>query len=466
MKHVTTPEMRFRAYSLRTFESLPAFSALSDEERFAIRVVSQVFPFRINNYVAEHLVDWSALPDDPIYQLTVPQRGMLKSEDYDRIAGLLRRDAPLEELREVVRAIRVRLNPHPAGQVSLNVPVFLDERLEGVQHKYHETVLFFPQSGQTCHAYCTFCFRWPQFLTDYEVRFSAPDSDQLNRYLELHQEVTDLLVTGGDPMIMSARAFGQYIDPILENPRHGLVTIRIGTKSLGYWPYRFVTDSDADDLLRVFERIVESGKHLAIMAHFNHPRELETPIVRQAIARIRNTGAEIRSQSPLVKHINDDAATWWAMWREQVRLGIVPYYMFVERNTGASHYFRVPLGRAWDIYRGAITQLSGLARTARGPSMSAAPGKIEIQGITEIKGEKVFVMRMIQGRNPDWVQRPFFARYDPDAAWINELEPAFGEKEFFFLPEMRARVAAAEAQETARAREAEMRDEERSFDTA
>lgn len=437
MTQRTTLTPKFRAFDEHNFEQLPGFSNLSADDHFAIQVVSRVFPFRLNAYVSDELIDWSDVPDDPIYQLTVPQPDMLSTEDFHSVADLLRNDAPQESLAATVRRIRSRLNPHPAGQVSLNVPQLDGEQLTGLQHKYRETVLFFPQGGQTCHAYCTFCFRWPQFLTDSDVRFSAPDSQQLVRYLAQHPEVTDLLFTGGDPLVMHANLFERYLSPVLENNPPMLETIRIGTKALGYWPYRFVTDPDADDLLRLMERVVSSGRHLAIMAHFNHPRELEPPIVHQAIARIRNTGAQIRTQSPVVRHINDSVVVWRELWRKQVNLGLLPYYMFVERDTGASQYFRVPLAQAWNIYRGAINGISGLGRTARGPSMSASPGKVEIQGITWINGEKVFVLRLIQGRNPDWVQRPFFARYDPEAAWLSELKPAFGEKEFFFEPEMR-----------------------------
>ena len=116
----------------------------------------------------------------------------------------------------------------------------------------------------------------------------------------------------------------------------------------------------------------------------------------------------------------------------QVKLGIGPYYMFVERDTGARNYFAVPLERAWQIYREAMQRVSGLARTARGPSMSASPGKVEVQGVTEIAGERVFALRFIQGRDPDWVQRPFYAKYDPEATWLDDLEPAFGDEKFFY----------------------------------
>jgi hypothetical protein len=120
------------------------------------------------------------------------------------------------------------------------------------------------------------------------------------------------------------------------------------------------------------------------------------------------------------------------MWRHQVQLGAVPYYMFVERDTGPKNYFEVPLARGVQIFRRAYRKVSGLARTARGPSMSATPGKVLVDGIITVGGEKLFVLRFIQARDPAWVDRPFFARYDPDATWLRDLRPALGEKEFFF----------------------------------
>lgn len=64
--------------------------------------------------------------------------------------------------------------------------------------------------------------------------------------------------------------------------------------------------------------------------------------------------------------------------------------------------------------------------------MSAVPGKVEVQGVADVQGEKVFVLRFIQARNPDWVQRPFFAKFDPQATWLDQLRPAFGAEKFFF----------------------------------
>ena len=427
----------FRAFTHSNFDAIPQIERLTDDQRFAVRVVAQVLPFRVNNYVVDQLIDWSNVPDDPMFQLTFPQRDMLEQAHFSRIADLLRADANRQEVQRAAREIQAELNPHPAAQTTLNVPKIGNEELLGAQHKYRETMLFFPSQGQTCHAYCTFCFRWAQFVQNDEIRIAAREAATLHEYLESHDEISDLLVTGGDPLVMSGSRLRQYLLPLTAPEFDHVQTIRIGTKSLTFWPYRFVTDGDSEDILELFRELVRRGKHLAIMAHFEHGRELEGTVVRAAIERIRETGAVIRTQAPVLRRINDEPEVWSAMWRQQVRLGMIPYYMFVERDTGARRYFEVPLVRTWEIYREAIQNVSGLGRTASGPSMSANPGKIEIQGVTEIRGEKVFALRFIQARNPDWVQRPFFARYDPDATWFDDLRPAFGEAEFFFESEQR-----------------------------
>jgi len=428
---------RFQVFTERHLDRIPQIARLSEEARFAMRVVAKVLPFRVNHYVLDELIDWSAVPDDPLFRLVFPQADMLSEDDFAAVAdALCKEDAAA--LAATVAEVRRRLNPHPDGQQELNVPRLDGEALSGVQHKYRETVLFFPSQGQVCHSYCTFCFRWAQFIGDKELRFSAREAEHLHRYLQAHPAISDLLVTGGDPMVMKTSHLAAYLDPLLKPEFAHVKTVRIGTKSLSFWPQRYVSDADADDLLRLLEKLVRGGKHVALMAHVNHWRELSTPVVREAIRRLRDAGVVIRTQAPLLNHINNDPAVWARMWREQVALGLVPYYLFVERDTGARQYFEVPLARAWQVYRDAMQQVSGLGRTARGPSMSAGPGKVEVQGVTETGGEKVFVLRFVQARNPDWVQRPFFARYDEQASWLDQLEPAFGEAKFFFQDEYEA----------------------------
>jgi KamA family protein len=422
---LSSPGRRFRAYTAKNLEELTARAGLDASERLAVKAVATVLPFRTNEYVVERLIDWDAAPDDPIYRLIFPQPDMLPISDVKHIADLLARSAPEAEVRQAAHEVRTRLNPHPAGQLAFNIPDLADEPLPGVQHKYPETVLVFPKQGQTCHAYCTYCFRWAQFVDEPDLKMATSDVTRIIAYLRQHPEVTSVLITGGDPMIMGASVLRRYVEPLLEPDLGHIESIRIGTKSLGYWPQRFVADPDADETLRLFEEVVAADKSLAFMAHFSHPRELEPPLVAEAVRRIRSTGAVIRTQAPLIRSINDDARIWADMWRMQMRMGMVPYYMFVERDTGPQGYFAVPLALGHEIFRDAYASVSGLCRTVRGPSMSATPGKVCIDGVVEIAGEKVFALHMIQARNPDLVGKPFFARYDPTAIWLSDLEPAF-----------------------------------------
>jgi len=426
---------KYKAYSLPNYRDIPQLRKLPEDVLFCMNVVGHVLPFKTNSYVIEQLIDWDNIPDDPMFVLTFPQRGMLLPGHFDEMAWTLKNKTDRHDIQATANKIRLQLNPHPAGQREHNVPLLGDQRLHGMQHKYRETILFFPSQGQTCHAYCTFCFRWPQFVGMHEFKFAAQEAQSLVQYVKHHPEVMDILFTGGDPMIMRASHLASYIEPLLAADLPHLQRIRIGTKALSYWPYRFTHDPDAPELLALLKKIVDSGKHLAIMAHFNHPVELSTPSVRDATAKLRAIGAEIRTQSPILTNINDNAGAWATMWTEQVNLGMIPYYMFVVRDTGAQHYFGIPLVRAWEIFRDAYQQTSGLSRTARGPSMSANPGKAQVLGVTQIGSEKVIVMRFLQGRNPDWVQRPFFAKYDDKAMWLDELQPYEGKK-FFFEDEL------------------------------
>jgi KamA family protein len=419
---------RFRAYSVKHLDELTARAGLDDAARLAVRAVATVLPFRTNAYVVDELIDWDAAPDDPVYRLVFPQADMLPDADVQTISSLLAQDAPSEQIRAVAHEVRMRLNPHPAGQLALNIPDIDQEPLPGVQHKYPETVLIFPKQGQTCHAYCTYCFRWAQFVDEPDLKMATSSVDRVVEYLRQHPEVTSVLITGGDPMIMGAPVLRRYIEPLLDPALAHIESVRIGSKALAYWPQRFVTDPDADDTLRLFEEVQQAGRTLAFMAHFSHPRELQPALVTEAVRRIRETGAVIRTQAPLIRSINDDPMTWADMWREQTRTGMIPYYMFVERDTGPQDYFAVPLARAHEVFRDAYASVSGLCRTVRGPSMSATPGKVGVDGVVEIGGQKVFALHLIQARDPRLVGRPFFAQFDPGAVWLSDLRPAFADR--------------------------------------
>lgn len=423
---------KFKASTRRDIPQIAEKLKLDKEQIIDMQAVSAVLPFRVNDFVIDNLIEPSQVPDDPIFQLTFPQRGMLHDDDYRHMRDLVVSQASEADLKIAADKIRKKLNPHPAGQMELNVPKLEGEVVEGMQHKYQETVLFFPTQGQTCHAYCSYCFRWAQFVGDADLKFATKEAENLARYVRENPQVSSVLITGGDPMVMKTSILRRYIDPLLKEDLPNLHSIRIGTKALAYWPYRFTEGDDADDFLRLIDDVKAAGKHLAIMAHSSHGRELEPDVAQLAVKRVIDAGAVIRCQAPLIRKVNDDANVWAQLWRKQVQLGMVPYYMFIERDTGAKAYFEVPLIRAFKVFSEAYNQVSGLCRTVRGPSMSASPGKVLVDGVAEVGGEKVFVLKFLQGRDPSWVNRIFFAKYDPKATWLDGLKPAFGEDKFFF----------------------------------
>jgi KamA family protein len=432
---------KFKANTRRDLPRIAEKLRFNRDQLTDMQAVSAVLPFRVNDYVIEHLIDPEGVPNDPIFQLTFPQRGMLEEEDFRRVRDLVVKGAPEAEIKLAANEIRGRLNPHPAGQMELNVPRLDGEVVAGIQHKYQETVLFFPSQGQTCHAYCSYCFRWAQFIGDTDLKFASREAGQLVRYVRDNPQVSSVLITGGDPMVMKTPVLRRYIEPLLAARLPNLHSIRIGTKALAYWPHRFTEGEDADDFLRLVGEVKAAGKHFALMAHSSHSRELEPKVARHAVERVLNAGAVIRCQAPLIRKVNANANVWAQLWRRQVRLGMVPYYMFVERNTGARAYFEVPLARAYKVFTEAYSQVAGLCRTVRGPSMSAMPGKVLVDGITEVAGEKVFVLKFLQGREPGWANRLFFAKYDSKATWLSELQPAFGGERFFFEDAMEAALA-------------------------
>ncbi len=403
-------------YSFSRFLQSDYASRLSPREIDDLKMLTKVFPFKVSAYVLDELIDWKNRQDDPIYRLTFPQREMLLEKHWK----LLKNAHGFEAEKEAVKRIQHELNPHPAGQID-NIPRIGERLLGGLQHKYRETVLVFPAQGQTCHAYCTYCFRWAQFVNLGEHKFKTKEQRDLFDYLSQHKEVTDVLFTGGDPMWMNNEKLFAFLDVLLQPELEHVRSIRIGTKSLSYFPQRFLGE-EGKELLAYFERMVEKGKNVSIMAHFSHWKELGTDKVREASLKLRKAGVTIRTQAPLIRWINDSSEVWQRMWVEQVQMGMIPYYMFVERDTGAQHYFSVPLARAYDIFTDAYAKVSGLAKTVRGPSMSAWPGKILISGIKGSGDSKKFILKFIQSRNPDLINIPFYAKYDENAIWLDDLE--------------------------------------------
>lgn len=423
-------EVQYKAITAANIDRSVLGSRLSPELAAEVKRVARVLPFKINNYVVEELIDWSRGRDDPLFCMLLPNRLMLPESAYEKLCAL---DGQSDESAyAAIQQIRNSLNPHPSGQRTHNHPTLDGEQLGGLQHKYAQTVLFFPSQSQTCHAYCSFCFRWAQFVGDPELKMASHNRERLYDYLDEHPEVTDLIITGGDPMVMRTQRLRFYLEPLLQGRASHVKNVRIGTKVIAFWPYRLLHGQEADTFFELVGEVQRSGRSLAFMAHISHVRELQTQPARTAVGRLRAAGVTVRAQAPVLRHVNDSPRAWAQMWEQEIKMDIVPYYMFVERPTGARSYFQLPLSEVFDIYRRAVNSLSGLGRTARGPVMSTLMGKVELLGLTELSGQKVMSLRYLQARDADWCHRVFFARLDPEAHWFTDLEPANDESAVFF----------------------------------
>jgi len=112
----------YKSFSLHNYRKIPQIEKLNAQQLEAIEVVGRVLPFKTNTYVINELIQWDRVPEDPIFVLNFPQKDMLVPAHYERIQQLLKRNAPKSEIQQAANEIRLKLNPHPAGQLELNVP--------------------------------------------------------------------------------------------------------------------------------------------------------------------------------------------------------------------------------------------------------------------------------------------------------------------------------------------------------
>lgn len=387
--------MKYLPYTFRSFKGSVFYDKLPEEEKDTFNVLGKMFQFKANNFVLEHLIDWDSVPNDPIYKLIFPRRQMLHEMDFKMLHRLEVAGANEKSLVPFYKRVKAYMQPRTLSSAP-SFPTLEGKRLPGMYSNFPTLLSLYPSlMSKTCHAYCSYCVRWTLFGNKQaQDSFSYDDPNIPVAWLREHPEVKDVLFTGADPMVLPAEKLKMYIDPLLGV--ESVKVIRISTKSLGWWPYRFTTDRDADEVLKLFEYVISRGKHMTLTAHFTHPRELEHPEVKRAIKRIRATGTGIRCQGPLIKEVNDNAKDWSEMWSRQIELGMIPYYMFIEANHHPTKCFRVPLAESLRIFRAAQKQTTSLARTVRGPVFVHDLNRILLSGTVEVDGNKYFVLKSLQ----------------------------------------------------------------------
>ena len=356
---------------VRYVRDLSQVPQIPPEARVHLDRVTERFRFRANDYYLS-LVDWSD-PADPIRRIVVPDAG--EAEAWGAL------DASNEAANTVA---------------------------SGVQHKYSQTVLLLV--NEVCGAYCRYCFRKRLFM-DGNDEVSLDVRPGL-AHIAAHPEVTNVLLTGGDPLLLTSRRLDEIFGALRAIPHVRIV--RIGSKMPAFNPYRILDDPA---LAETFGRHSRPDRRIYLMAHFDHPRELTAPALA-SIDLLLRAGVVVVNQCPLLAGINDDPVVLRALFRELSFAGAPQYYVFQGRPTEGNLPFRVPIVRGWEIFQEAMRGVSGLAKRAR-YVMSHESGKVEVLAVL---ADRILV-RWHRAKDPAVRGRIAEYRRDDDAAWLDELEP-------------------------------------------
>jgi lysine 2,3-aminomutase len=272
---------------------------------------SRKFPLAITPYYASLIrrLDTS----DPIFQMAVPQAQELIDPPF------LMED-PLEEDEDM---------PVP-----------------GLVHRYADRALLLVTS--TCSMYCRHCTR-KRVAGMHETTITALRLQQAVGYLKEHPEITDVILSGGDPLTMATENLERVLAALRQVP--SIQIIRIGTRTPVVMPQRIT--AELTDMLKKYHPIWMN-------THFNHPSEL-TPEAAEACRRLVEAGIPLGNQSVLLKGVNDRPETMEALCRGLVRMRVRPYYLFQCDLVRGVEHFRTPISRGIEIMEYMRGRVSGLA---------------------------------------------------------------------------------------------------------
>ena len=351
--------------------SLDHIAQIPDDVRERLKKVEKRYVFRANDYYLD-LIDWND-PADPIRQLIIPREEELR--DWGKL------DASNEASVTVAR---------------------------GVQHKYTDTVLLL--CNEVCGAYCRYCFRKRLFMDENDE--TSNDISEGLRYIAEHPEVNNVLLTGGDPLLMSPRRLIDIFVKLRAIPH--VRVIRLGSKMPAFDPYRVLGSAK---LQEAFAEFSTPQQRIYLMAHFDHPREL-TDLAVEGIAACLASGLICVNQCPLIKGVNDDPAVLRELYNRLSYIGCPPYYLFQGRPTAGNEPYELPIVRGWEIFSEAIAGGSGLARRARFV-ISHETGKVQVMAVDR----RYIYLRYHEAKDPADIGRFFVCHRDDDAYWLDQLRP-------------------------------------------
>jgi lysine 2,3-aminomutase len=356
--------------SICTIERLRELADLTPADVKQLGNVIARHPMRVPEYYAS-LIDWSD-PEDPIRRMAVPHADELDvSGSYDT-----------------------------SGEMQ-------STKMPGLQHKYAQTALIL--TTNRCAMYCRHCFRKRLVgLPTEEVMKRFADAAA---YIEEHTEITNVLLSGGDPLVLGTGLVERILDRL--SAISHLRYIRIGTRVPVAFPARILEDRE---LLEILRRRSRPARRLHVVTQFNHPREI-TPSAVQAVGALLGAGMVLSNQTILLRGVNDAPGTLAELQGRLTGIGVNPYYVFQCRPVKrVKRHFQIPLARGYRIVEDAKRMLDGPSKRFR-YVMSHRSGKIEIVGIA---GDEIF-FRYHQARDTSNLGRFFKRHLTQDAGWLDDL---------------------------------------------
>lgn len=325
---------RHTGHKVRYLTKINQITQLTPDQIEKLAAVEEKFAFRMTDYYSR-LIDWDD-PNDPLRKLVVP--------DSEELVDWGKLDASDEAYFTAI---------------------------PGLEHKYKDTALLL--CNDVCGAFCRYCFRKRLFMP--ENTETVKDVTKALEYIQQHEEINNVILSGGDPLIMSTHKLEKVISPLMTIPH--IKIVRIGTKMLAFNPYRVLDDPDLPDLLKNYNDA--GAKKIYVMTHFTHPRELTAESVA-AVNILQRAGCTLLNQTPILRGINDTPEIIADLCNQLVAIGISPYYLIICRPTLGNKPYVLPIEEAYRIFIRSKCHLSGLARTAR-LIMSPKVGKLEIIGL-------------------------------------------------------------------------------------
>jgi len=360
------------ANNVVTIDQLKEYARFEPEEEAKLREVAQVHPVNIPRYYLS-LIDWND-PDDPIRRMCFPG---------------------VEELVVAGSMGETTLDPYGDDK---------HDKGNGVLHKYDYTALVVVT--ECCAMHCRHCFR--RRIVGKPGGQAPRDFAGAVAYIANHPEINNVILSGGDPLMLSTSALRSMLAALAEIEHVDFV--RIGTRTPVTYPLRLF-DAELMDLLRGFNEC----KALYIPTHFNHVREI-TPTSTEAVRRLRMCGATVNNQAVLLRGVNDTAQDIADLMDGLLAIGVNPYYLYqcmpVSR---VRHHFQIPLKTGIDIVDKARAKLNGYGKRFK-YIIGHDIGKLEICGMIDDK----IVLKQMHARigHPEQASRIIVQHLDDNAGWV------------------------------------------------